>query len=248
MGEANFYYFTCLKMIGLSARCIGSKSLKISSPIKRWASIVASNSKIFLKSAVNPNLLASNEDCLRELESGLILISDFIEESEEISLFDEVNPYLRKLRYEKSHWDDAIHDYRETEKNNWTGRNPAIIERLRQAAFTEGSTSPLLHTHVLDLSAQGYIRPHVDAVRFCGNTVAGISLLSDSIMRFVKEEDKSYVGDLFLPRRSLYVMRDVARYHYTHEILKDEDSYFDKIKIDKGRRISIICRNSPTNC
>ena len=66
-------------------------------------------------------------------------------------------------------------------------------------------------------------------------------------MRFVKETDKSHRGDLYLPRRSLYIMRDAARYIYTHEILRDEDSYFDGTKVDKGRRISIICRNSPTN-
>ena len=58
-------------------------------------------------------------------------------------------------RYEKSHWDNAIHDYRETEKNAWAGNNPEIIERLRRTAFSEGSTTPLSHTHILDLSAQG---------------------------------------------------------------------------------------------
>jgi len=219
----------------------------ISRTFSRRFSAVASHAELCLKSSLNPNLLASHKDCLQELESSLTLIVDFIDETEEQALFDEVNPYLRKLRYEKSHWDDAIHDYRETEKRAWEGKNQDIIERLRQAAFTEGSTSPLSHTHILDLSAQGFIRPHVDAVRFCGNTVAGISLLSDSIMRFVKEDDQSFKGDLFLPRRSLYVMRDAARYLYTHEILKDEDSYFDKTKINKGRRISVICRNSPTS-
>ena len=66
-------------------------------------------------------------------------------------------------------------------------------------------------------------------------------------MRFVKEDDQSFKGDLLLPRRSLYVMRDAARYLYTHEILKDEDSYFNKNKVNKGRRISVICRNSSTS-
>jgi len=215
--------------------------------IRGWASVVETNSSLNLKSMKNVNLIASNEDCLKELESSLSLIPDFISEEEESSLFDEVNPYLRKLRYEKSHWDDAIHDYRETEKNRWDDKNSIVVDRLRDVAFQEGSTTPLSHTHILDLSAQGFIRPHVDAVRFCGNTVAGISLLSDSIMRFVKETDKSHRGDLYLPRRSLYIMRDAARYFYTHEILRDEDSYFDGTKVDKGRRISIICRNSPTN-
>ena len=65
-------------------------------------------------------------------------------------------------------------------------------------------------------------------------------------MRFVKEEDKSCRGDLFLPRRSLYVMRDAARYFYTHEILKNDDSFFGSTKVDKARRISVICRNAPS--
>ena len=66
--------------------------------IRGWASVVETNSSLNLKSMKNANLIASNEDCLKELESGLSLIPDFISEEEESSLFDEVNPYLRKLR------------------------------------------------------------------------------------------------------------------------------------------------------
>ena len=63
--------------------------------------------------------------------------------------------YYSKRRYEKSHWDDAIHDYRETEKNRWDDKNSIVVDRLRDVAFQEGSTTPLSHTHILDLSAQG---------------------------------------------------------------------------------------------
>ena len=66
--------------------------------IRGWASVVETNSLVNLKSMKNINLIASNHDCLKELESGLTLIPDFISEEEESSLFDEVNPYLRKLR------------------------------------------------------------------------------------------------------------------------------------------------------
>lgn len=224
---------------------IGNGPTKILQLYRGLSSATESLSGFHLKSSKNPNLIASHDKTLGELESGLTLIPNFISEEEESALFEEVNPYLRKLRYERSHWDDAIHDYRETEKGNWNENNSLIIERLKCVAFAEGSTSPLAHTHILDLSANGFIRPHVDAVRFCGNTVAGISLLSDSVMRFIREDDKSCVGDLFLRRRSLYVMRDLARFLYTHEILKDEESFFDGAKVDKGRRISVICRNSP---
>lgn len=209
---------------------------------------LVSNNSNLISSLQNPFLVASDHQTVEQLEAGLILIPDFINEEEEENLFAEVNPYLRKLRYEKSHWDDAIHDYRETEKREWNENNSSVIQRLRAVAFPgEGLSPQQSYVHVLDVSAKGFIKPHVDSVRFCGTTVAGISLLTDSVMRFVKEADKNWFGDLLLPQRSLYIMKDDARYLYTHEICKDEESYFKQQRIPKGRRISIICRNSPTH-
>lgn len=43
--------------------------------------------------------------------------------------------------------------------------------------------------------------------QFCGSTIAGLSLLSDSVMRLVKENSNSEWLDLMLPRRSLYILR-----------------------------------------
>lgn len=43
--------------------------------------------------------------------------------------------------------------------------------------------------------------------QFCGSTIAGVSLLSDSIMRLVHEENPEERVDLFLQRRSLYILR-----------------------------------------
>jgi hypothetical protein len=40
-----------------------------------------------------------------------------------------------------------------------------------------------LQVHVLDLHPEGYILPHVDSIKFSGGVVAGLSLLSTSIMR-----------------------------------------------------------------
>lgn len=44
-------------------------------------------------------------------------------------------------------------------------------------------------------------------IQFCGTTIAGLSLLSDSVMRLVHEEEKTDWVDLFLPQRSLYILR-----------------------------------------
>ena len=54
-----------------------------------------------------------------------------------------------------------------------------------------------------------------------------------------------YSVKVLLKRHSLYIMSHSARYDFTHEILKNEESFFKKLKLEKDRRISIICRNEP---
>jgi len=174
---------------------------------------------------------------------------------------------LSRLKYESSHWDDAIHGYRETERRTWSQRNKRIIERIRQTAFTaqhspnspahlpnSSAHSPnslvhsptlLAHVHVLDLLGTGVIKPHIDSSRFCGDTVSGLSLLSQSVMRLVHKDNKTRQADILLPRLSLYVMMGLARYDYTHEILSNETSEFRGTRVVRQRRIAVICRNEP---
>lgn len=113
----------------------------------------------------------------------------------------------------------------------------------------------------------GFIKPHVDSTRYCGNTISGISLLSDSVMKLVQTSDDHSASEdyrnqpnastdaekkdlcsvkILLKRYSLYIMANTARYNYTHEILKNEESVINNQPIMKDRRISIICRNAPS--
>ena len=41
------------------------------------------------------------------MEKFMRVYDDFINENEEQSMYDEVHPYLRRLRYEFDHWDDV---------------------------------------------------------------------------------------------------------------------------------------------
>ncbi|KAF4519721.1 hypothetical protein B566_EDAN017595 [Ephemera danica] len=183
------------------------------------------------------------------LKSSIIkdmtVIHDFLSSEEEQSILNEIEPYLKRLRYEFDHWDDAIHGYRETERLKWNSENSKIIQRVRELAFPVGCAQ-LRHVHVLDLDAKGVIKPHVDSTRFCGNTIAGLSLLSDCVMRLVHSHNSEQVVDIYLKQRSLYIMRDSARYDYTHEVLGAEHSFFKENAVPRSRRISIICRNEPT--
>jgi len=194
---------------------------------------------------VMPTYIETNSiDVKADLITNMLVYEDFISEDEENSLLEEIEPYMRKLRYEFDHWDDAIHGYRETERRHWSQKNKEIISRVQNLAFPP-EIPQLAHVHILDLKEEGYIKPHIDAVRFCGNTIAGLCLLSSSIMRLVHDKQKDKWADILLKQRSLYIMKGSARYDYTHEILADHVSVFQGERVPRGRRISVIMRNRP---
>jgi alkylated DNA repair protein alkB family protein 7 len=174
-----------------------------------------------------------------------IVKSEFISKEEECQLLDEVEPHMKRLRYEQSHWDDAIHLYREREQMKWREENAKIIERIRHHSFPDEERH-IPSVHVLDLHADGYIKPHIDSVRYCGDIISGISLLSDCVMRLRHKDQKDeLIVDVWLPRRSLYKLSGISRQDFTHEILADNVSYFEDRHVPKERRISVICRDMP---
>lgn len=218
----------------------------------------------------NPNVVNSlmefegnwPEDVKQKFIQDMSVIENFISSQEEEEILAEVEPYLKRLKYETDHWDSAINVFRETERKSWYPQNRTIINRIIETAFKKG-TSTLPHIHVLDLAADGVIKAHVDSVRFCGTTISGISLLTDAIMKLVqsttdpfeapedyRQQSKIDTSDLYsckvlVPRRSLYIMSNSSRYNFTHEILSNEESIFKGQKVEKGRRISVICRDEP---
>lgn len=156
----------------------------------------------------------------------------------------EVEPHLKRLKYEFDHWDDAIHGFREIERSRWSQRASSIIARACRTAFPD-SCQQLPQTHVLDLAKSGVIKPHVDSVRFCGNIICGLCLLSDAVMRLRHVELKDQIVDVLLRRGSLYIMRDEARYNFSHEVLGEEESFFQGERVVRDRRVSIMSRNQP---
>ena len=74
----------------------------------------------------------------------------------------------------------AIHGYRETEKLKWNEDNQKILQRVRELAFPPG-VPQIAYVHVLDISKDGYIKPHVDAVRV-RNCLPAVSILYQCII------------------------------------------------------------------
>uniref|UniRef100_A0A2R8PEI9 Alpha-ketoglutarate-dependent dioxygenase alkB homolog 7, mitochondrial n=1 Tax=Callithrix jacchus TaxID=9483 RepID=A0A2R8PEI9_CALJA len=255
----------------------------------------------------------SSPSVLSRLRDAAVVRPGFLSVAEEETLSRELEPELRRRRYEYDHWDAAIHGFRETEKSRWSEASRAILQRVQAVAFGPGQTL-LSSVHVLDLEARGYIKPHVDSVKFCGATIAGLSLLSPSVMRLVHTQEPGEWLELLLEPGSLYILRYLqpgsphpsrnvghqpsalgtfpqstppqrrslypracvrgsgglepgsawigacppstqlqpvffcrgsARYDFSHEILRDEESFFGERQIPRGRRISVICRSLP---
>lgn len=74
----------------------------------------------------------------------------------------------RKSRFSNriSSYTQAIHGYRESERSEWTPENQKVLSRIRQLAFDDPQQT-LMHVHILDIAKDGYIKPHIDAVRVC---------------------------------------------------------------------------------
>ena len=134
-----------------------------------------------------------------ERPTGIAVFPDFISAEEEAAWVAEVEPLMRRRRYESDHWDAVITGYRELQRPfEKLAGNPtlqSVISRVAAhmppaasaskgtASSSDASPVPLLpFVHVLDLAAEGVIRPHVDSVKFSGCAVAGVCLLSDAVM------------------------------------------------------------------
>lgn len=168
-----------------------------------------------------------------------------------------------------------INFYKEVELSEELLSEPVcdILERVRHHLsvhhLNKTENIMWLPCHAIDLHATGDLNAHVDSVRFSGDIVAGISLLSGSIMRLYEEtrDDVSegketenacavdigsttdasghrpYV-DLYLPPQSLYVLSGTARYRYTHELLPAGSSFRGELPVCRSRRMSIIFRDA----
>lgn len=77
----------------------------------------------------------------------------------------------------------AIHGYRETERAKWNEDNTKIMDRVRKLAFPPGMPQLGL-VHVLDLAAEGRIKPHVDSVRVNNQLKILISILTAKTTQF----------------------------------------------------------------
>ena len=131
--------------------------------------------------------------CYNDITKNFLVVPDFITIEEEKAFLEILQPKFRRRRYEGDHWDSVIVAYKETQlpsmMENPEGYYPPILKSALQRieAFlrkiTQVENMEILPYHVVDLSNDGHIMPHVDSVKFSGGMVSGLSLLSTRILQ-----------------------------------------------------------------
>lgn len=99
---------------------------------------------------------------------GVYVYHDVIAEQEEAALLSQLKRPLRRLRYQPSHFDSAIHTFRELRKSDWDETTNSVFRRLQDnvpESVCEGKQFSN-EIHILDLHEDGEILPHVDSIKF----------------------------------------------------------------------------------
>lgn len=174
---------------------------------------------------------------------GLYLYRDFISASLEEELLKEIDAqpwvvdYDRRLQY---------YGYRnELEKPYDLVEFPVAIppkiyslsEKIVEQKILEYQPDQVI---INEYDPGQGIRPHKDRNYF-DNQICGINLGSGCVMKFIKIKG-SEVIDVEIPRRSLYVMQDEARYKWNHAIPPRKKDKIDGNLQHRERRVSITYR------
>ena len=145
-------------------------------------------------------------------KGSLHLFSHLITKEQEAALVSTLNPVLKKKRYESNHWDAAITRYREMELHAelvLPDEAVAVLGRMQAAVTSQfGGTTSFLVPHVVDLAKDGSISAHTDSIKFSGRLIAGLSLLSERVMRLSRNAES---GDNHGPERIDIVLHNPDR-------------------------------------
>lgn len=160
----------------------------------------------------NPNFVDSTQAPSTYCPKSALVYENAVTEAEAKAVVQDIESRTKRRRYEKGHWDAVITQYKEIElplpsESSSPASTAAVlsdtsiqvIERIRNqlelqqfgpngAADQDGRTKNIggvkwISCHGIDLKREGLLTAHVDSVRYSGLIVAGLSLLSSSIMR-----------------------------------------------------------------
>lgn len=174
---------------------------------------------------------------------GLSYVPDFVTTDEESALIAEIDvqPWLNDLKRRVQHY-GYKYDYkaRSVNEDAYLGSLPdwllPLCEKLhKEKIFARPPDQVIVNEYQ---PGQG-ISAHIDCVPCFGETIASLSLGSESTMQFAKGAERH---ELYLEPCSLIVLSGPARYDWTHAIPARKSDSVDGYKVERNRRVSLTFR------
>jgi alkylated DNA repair dioxygenase AlkB len=119
----------------------------------------------------------------------------------------------------------------------------SLAEKLKDYSFMQNTPDQLIINEYL--AGQG-ITNHVDCEPCFGDTIISLSLGSTCVMDFINKYTKEKIEVLLEPR-SLVILKDEARYDWTHGIQGKKSDFFKNQKHERNTRISLTFRSVIVN-
>jgi len=177
---------------------------------------------------------------MSDFPSGLVYIDDFLS-----------NDYQKELIQfiDKEEWDGSIarrtqhygykYDYKNRDANTKLGDIPEVFDELLNNLTDEFDGIKPTQVIINEYVPKQGIGAHIDHVKYFGPIVASVSLLSPIEMEFSKGKEKHLQ---ILKPLSAVILKNEARYKYTHQIRPRDFDMIDGLVVKRKRRVSITFR------
>lgn len=193
----------------------------------------------------------TNQKTLNDLEllskvKGLLYIPEYITKEVHSLFWQSVNAenWLGDLKRRVQHY-GYKYDYRARfiDYSMKIGELPEWVMPFAKKLYQDGHMPAIPDQLIVNEYKQGQgIASHVDCEPCFGDTIVSLSLGSTCIMEFTNMETREKIEVLLEPR-SLVVLKDDARYLWTHGITGKKADKFKGIKHERKTRISLTFRN-----
>lgn len=202
-------------------------------------------------SLFDDSTIEKNPNTINDLSSiskinGLIYIPEYISELEELFLLKSLNSevWLGDLKRRVQHYGYKYDykarfiDYSMKIGNLPEWVMPTAIKLKEDKLINEIPDQLIINEYE---PGQG-IANHIDCEPCFGETIISLSLGSNCVMLF-KNKDSNEEFQVLLEPKSLVVLKEDARYKWTHGIVGKKTDIFNNVKYKRGTRVSLTFRN-----
>ncbi len=179
-----------------------------------------------------------------EAVPGLTLITNFITEAEETLLLNEINkqPWNTGLKRRVQQY-GYEYDYNSKNMAASLGSLPGFLTFLVDKIMEEKLVSNKPDQCIVNEYEPGQgISDHIDKPHLFEDGIISVSLGSDVVMDFTSPEEKK--KGILLPRRSLVLLAEDARYKWKHGIAgRKKDKLESGEMLVRKKRISLTFRH-----